>query len=110
MYVYGAKSIMHEKIRLAGGSNAIKDEFSMVSPEISREYLLRQNPDVIMGPDLATFEKEVLNNYPELAKLSAWQNKRIYKLNADLATRPSPRFIASVTEMRAILAKAYPKK
>jgi iron complex transport system substrate-binding protein len=105
IYVYGQNTLMTDKIRKAGGENALQEVFKQLSPPLTREYILKLNPDVIFG-----FRPEQMNNtffrlYPELKKVNAYKTGRIYELTDDLASRPSPRVVESVKEIRAFLQK-----
>jgi iron complex transport system substrate-binding protein len=41
--------------------------------------------------------------YPELKKIKAYQNKRVYEVTDDLNSRPSPRVIESVLELKNLI-------
>jgi iron complex transport system substrate-binding protein len=102
IYVFGRNTIMTDKIKLAGGENAVQEIFDQPYPPLTREYILKLNPDVIFGLDAerkATFFKL----YPELKKVKAYRNNRIYDLTDDLASRPSPRVVESVKEIQKYL-------
>ncbi|MFC5269715.1 ABC transporter substrate-binding protein [Adhaeribacter terreus] len=104
IYVYGRNTLMTDKLEKAGGANAIQEIFPQQSPQLTREYVLQLNPDFIFGtskPQNETF----FRLYPELQKVNAFKNKRIFILNDDLASRPSPRVVESIREIRNYLQK-----
>ena len=51
IYVYGQNTLMTDKIKRAGGENALQEIFKQQSPPLTREYMLQLNPDVIFGLD-----------------------------------------------------------
>jgi iron complex transport system substrate-binding protein len=95
---------MTDKIKLAGGENALTEVFKQQSPPLTREYILQLNPDVIFGLS-AERKQTFFNLYPELKRISAYQQNRIYDLTDDLASRPSPRVVESIKEIKAYLLK-----
>jgi iron complex transport system substrate-binding protein len=60
---------------------------------------------VIFGTSSEQLENTFFNLYPELKKINAYQKKQIYRLTDDLASRPSPRVVASIREIRNFLQK-----
>lgn len=102
IYVYGRNTLMTDKIEKAGGRNALQETFPQQSPQLTREYILQLNPGYIFGvskPQNDAF----FRLYPELKKVNAYQNHRIFELNDDLASRPSPRVVESIREIRNFL-------
>jgi iron complex transport system substrate-binding protein len=96
---------MSEKILLAGGINAIQDLKNRPFPELSREYILKLNPDVILGGTFQKMDSTFFSKYPELKQITAYQKRQIYPLKDDLATRPSPRIIQSIIEIKEALGR-----
>jgi iron complex transport system substrate-binding protein len=103
IYAYGLNTFMTDKIRLAGGQNAVDTIFAKIYPELTREYILKRNPDVLLGGSFGKMDSTFFMLYPELKKINAYKNKRIYDLNDDLTSRPSPRVLESVEEIRNVL-------
>ena len=104
IYVYGRNTLMTDKLEKAGGANAIQEIFPQQSPQLTREYVLQLNPGYIFGisrPQNDAF----FRLYPELKKVDAYKNNRIFVLNDDLASRPSPRVVESIWEIRNYLQK-----
>lgn len=100
IYAYGKNTILSDKLQLAGAVNAIDTIFDNPYPALSREYILKLNPDIIFGGTFNEMDSSFFNLYPELKKTKAYQNKRIYKLTDDLNSRPSPRVIEAVLELK----------
>ncbi len=110
IFAYGKNTLMNDKIRLAGGKNAIDQVFDKVYPELTREYILHINPDVLFGGTFSKMDSTFFKLYPELKQINAYKNKHIYALTDDLATRPSPRVIESVREIKGYLDRYYQTK
>lgn len=68
-------------------------------PQINREEIIKQNPDLILVADHSNItKKEILNQYPEWKTISNIEDK-IILLNSDLFNRPGPRFLEAVKEL-----------
>lgn len=104
IYVYGRNSLMTDKIKWAGGENALQETFRQQSPQLTREYVLQLNPDFIFGISQQQ-NQAFFRLYPELQKVIAYKNNRIFALTDDLASRPSPRIVESIREIRNYLYK-----
>lgn len=100
IYAYGKNTILSDKLQLAGAVNAIDTIFDNPYPALSREYILKINPDIILGGTFNEMDSSFFNLYPELKKTNAYRNKRIYKVTDDLNSRPSPRVIEAVIELK----------
>jgi iron complex transport system substrate-binding protein len=100
IYAYGKNTILTDKLRLAGAVNAIDTVFDNPYPALSREYILKINPDIMLGGTFNEMDSSFFKLYPELKKTKAYQNKRIYKVTDDLNSRPSPRVIEAVIELK----------
>lgn len=90
-------TFMDDFIRFSGGKNIAT---GLKIGSVTREYVLKQNPDVIfivtMGI-VAEEEKDTWLNYPSL---SAAKNKKIFVLNADKTCSPTPiLFVDALDEM-----------
>lgn len=99
IYVHGYYSIMTDKLRIAGMDNIIDSSFKKISPEVSREYLLSKNPD-LMFCAFSDYEKDFFNLYPELRRMKCYRNKAIFKITEDLQSRPGPRILEAVMELK----------
>lgn len=64
-------------------------------PILSREEVLRKNPDWIILPSGYSIN-EILENYPEWKNLIAIKNRKVISVEPDLFFRPGPRFIEAV--------------
>lgn len=103
VYVYGQNTLFTDKIRLAGGQNAVTEKFAQPYPALTREYILKLNPDVVLGGSFGKLDSTFFRLYPELKRIRAYQTHRIYGPTDDLISRPSPRVVESVRELRRLL-------
>ncbi len=99
IYVYGPSTVLTDKLRILGAENAVPETYDA----LTREYILKANPDVILGGTPQELEEGFFNLYPELRKIKAYQNQRLYAPDFDLMARPSPRVVESVKELEKFL-------
>lgn len=99
IYVYGHSTVISDKLRILGAENAAEETFDA----LTREYILKSNPDVLLGGKPQELEEKFFSLYPELRKINAYQNQRLYDPNFDLMSRPSPRVVESIRELEKFL-------
>lgn len=99
IYVYGHNTAITDKLRIVGAENAVEETYE----PLTREYILKSNPDVILGGTPQELEENFFSIYPELQKINAYQNKRLYKPTTSLMARPSPRVVESIRELERFL-------
>lgn len=97
LYSVGRRTFLGELLELAGGENVLTDS-SINYPKISKEFILRHSPEVIIqaGPNanLSPKEKaESLRHWQRFPTLTAVKNKTIYFVGADYILIPGPRFL-----------------
>lgn len=105
IYCYGQNTLFTDQIRLAGGQNAVQEVFAQPYPALTREYILKLNPDVLLGGRFGKLDSTFFKNYPELRRIRAYQTRRVYPITGDLMERPGPRVVEAVRELQSILAK-----
>ncbi|UOQ71887.1 ABC transporter substrate-binding protein [Hymenobacter cellulosilyticus] len=103
IYVYGENTLFTDRIRLAGGQNAVTEHFAQPYPALTREYILKLNPDVLIGGSFGKLDSTFFKTYPELRRIKAYQSRRVYGITGDLMERPSPRVVESVRELHRLL-------
>lgn len=103
MYVYGIDSYGSDVLELASAQNAITDTLESPFPVITREYLLKLDPDYIISGDSMALYHNLLKLYPELRQLKAVQKKQLGVFSDDLISRPGPRLIKGACEIRTLL-------
>lgn len=88
LYTIGKDSFITDLINRAGGESVTKD-VATAYPKISKETALALNPDAII---LSESENNLQPN--EVFKNSnAVKNGKVFKINADIISRPSPRLV-----------------
>lgn len=98
LYTVGKDSFITDLINRAGGESVTKD-IATGYPKISKETALVLNPEAIILSESADNQEpnEVFANSP------AVKNKRIYKINADLLSRPAPRIVDALEQIAKAL-------
>ena len=108
IYSYGQNTLFTDEIRLAGGQNAIRETFPQPYPALTREYVLKLNPDVLLGGSFGKLDSTFFKNYPELRSINAYKNRRVYPITGNLLERPGPRVVESVHELYRLLQLTVP--
>ena len=103
IYSYGRNTLFTDEIRLAGGQNAVTETFPQPYPALTREYVLKLNPDVLLGGSFEKLDSTFFKNYPELRRTNAYRRRRVYPITGDLLERPGPRVVESVRELQALI-------
>lgn len=100
LYSFGKDSYVHELIEIAGGFS-ITESLDSSSPELSEEYVITSNPDMILG----TFANEVdlLENHPAFQSVPAIRDNHICMVDASLILRPGPRLVEGMEEIAACI-------
>lgn len=94
LFTIGKDSFLTEIIERGGGISLTKD-VATAYPKLSKETALVLNPDAIIlseSPDNLE-PNEIFKNS------NAVKNKKIFKINADLLSRPSPRLIDALEQI-----------
>ncbi|WP_370589836.1 ABC transporter substrate-binding protein [Rufibacter sp. LB8] len=103
IYVYGLNTLFTDKLRYAGGKNAVQELFAQPYPALTREYILQLNPDIILGGTFEHLDKTFFSLYPELRRVKAYQQKRIFEVDDNLMSRPGPRVVEGILELQSKL-------
>lgn len=106
IYSYGQNTLFTDEIRLAGGQNAVRETFPQPYPALTREYILKLNPDVLLGGSFGKLDSTFFRNYPELKRIKAHQTRRVFAITGNLMERPGPRVLESVRELQGLLKLA----
>ena len=94
LFTIGKNSFLNQLIYEAGGKSVTADVDSAF-PKLSKETALALDPDVIIlsdSPDNQGPNEVFVNS-------SAVKNKRVYKINADIISRPGPRLIDALEQI-----------
>jgi iron complex transport system substrate-binding protein len=103
IYAYGQNTLFTDKIRLAGGQNAVVEQFAQPYPALTREYILKLNPDVLIGGSFGKLDSTFFRNYPELKRIRAYEQRQVFGITGSLMERPGPRVVESVRELQRLL-------
>jgi iron complex transport system substrate-binding protein len=101
----GPGTFLHELLTIANAEN-IAGNAAVAYPVLSREEILRRQPDVIIATnDIVRSTDDILKAYPEWKSLRAVQKKRVALVDASIVSRPGPRVIEG---LRTILQAIHP--
>ncbi len=94
LFTIGKESFLTEVIKNAGGFSATKD-VPTAYPKLSKETAMAMNPAVILLSDSDDNREPnaVFKNSP------AVKNGRVYRINADIISRPGPRLVDAIEEI-----------
>ena len=103
IYSVGKNTFVHQILTFAGLENITADT-DVNYPLLNREEILVRNPSYILLYETNNNDvQEILKAYPEWNTLSAVINERIFFINADLFSRPGPRFVDAVERLNKII-------
>lgn len=102
IYAFGTACIHNELLEIAGGQNIV--EGSLPYSVLSREAIIRLNPDVIieLAPDQEAPE-DPAQPWQKLSSVNAVKNNQIHVLTGDYTCIPGPRFIQTLEDFSAII-------
>lgn len=98
LFTVGKQSFLTEIIERAGGTS-VTANVETAYPKISKETALALSPDVIIlseSPDNLE-PNDVFKNSP------AMKNGKVFKINADILSRPSPRIVDALEQIAEAL-------
>lgn len=107
VYVAGQQDFYNDLLEIAGGRNVYQYQHIAV-PAVSREGLMRLNPEVIIdifpGPDEHHQDlSKVRQRWQQLDSVQAIKNKRLHIIEADYATKPGPRVIDLLEDLAVMI-------
>jgi len=88
-------TFMDDYITFSGGSNIIS---GLKSGVVSRESVLMKNPEVIFIITMGVVGKQEKEVWQSYKSLNATKNKRIFTIDANLASSPTPETFVDVVE------------
>jgi iron complex transport system substrate-binding protein len=94
LFTIGNESFLTEIVHRAGGISVTRD-VATGYPKLSKETALAMNPEVIILSDSEDNREsnDVFKNSP------AKKNGRVYRINADIISRPGPRLVDALEEI-----------
>jgi iron complex transport system substrate-binding protein len=104
----GKGTFLNELIAAAGGNN-LAASTGLTYPSLSREMILTADPEALLVTADAIESIESLTSlYPEWTRLSAVRNGRVYRVDADLISRPGPRSVEGLALLISYLHRGQP--
>lgn len=98
IHAFGTECLHNELLELAGGQNVVEGKLPFAI--LSREAILRLNPDVIIElTPAATAPDDPTEPWKQLSSVKAVRNNRITVLTGDRAFIPGPRFIDTLEDL-----------
>lgn len=100
LFTIGKESFLTEVVELAGGESVTKD-VATTYPKLSKETALALNPDALILSDSEDNREpnDVFKTSP------AVKNGFVYRIDADIISRPGPRLIDALEQMASLLHK-----
>jgi iron complex transport system substrate-binding protein len=92
----GRGSFIDNMITMAHGVN-IAQTTNTMWPQLSEEYILAQDPDVIILSD--KFDINALRRRPGWSEIKAIKTGRVYHINENLVSRPGPDIINAFVQI-----------
>ena len=95
----GKNSYMNDLLKKAGAENICED-LPQKYPEITPEFLLKNQPNFILRSD-GSFTKieDLVALYPMLNNLEAIENEQIISISPDYMSRPGPRIYLALEQL-----------
>ena len=110
LYTIGKTSFITDMIRLAGGRSVTASEKKAYF-KCSMEWVMRQQPDVIIMPSASDRQVKVLTTRPGWKDLNAVKKNRIfYEFDPDLLSRMGPRTLDGIKLLREYFESVKNKK
>ncbi len=94
LFTIGKESFLNDLINRAGGVS-VTENVATAYPKLSKETALALNPEAIILSDSADNKEpnEVFKNSP------AMKNNKVFRVNADIISRPSPRIVDALEQI-----------
>lgn len=106
IFVYGENTLLSQLLKEAGGRNAIAGVSKDAYPQLTREMLVKINPDVIVSTTLDPLNELFWGKYPEAKLTNAYLDDQVYSLKGNYHSRPGPRFVDSFRQLIEIVRDA----
>jgi len=102
LWTVGPGSFVHDLLESGGGRN-VAEALGVPYAQYSLEALLEKNPDVIVLAALDPTLGPGLEALPGWSNLRAVREGRVYRVDADLVSRPGPRVVDGVELVARLL-------
>jgi len=98
MMGFNSKSLPGQIFKILGIEN-IADNLKGERPIISPEYLISQNPDILLGAMGIKGKQDILDSNPFVIKTTAGKKRNIAIVESSRILRPTPRIIDTVEDL-----------
>lgn len=103
LIVAGGKSYLNQLLDKAGAKNIFASSGEKY-PKVTAEAILAGNPEYIFIPDgQGQLYTELINHYPQLARMQAAGTGQVFALDPDLILRPGPRTLQGLITLTKVL-------
>jgi len=108
LVVVGGHTFLNELLETAGATN-LATRFPSTYPTLSREAVVSEDPDLVLVTSEVVADTRLLfEEFPEWTSLKAAQRKRIYRIDADLVSRPGPRSVEALRMIARLVRGGTP--
>jgi iron complex transport system substrate-binding protein len=104
-FVFGKDTYASDILRLSGGINAVDSIYGNPYPVVSAEYILKVNPDIIMGGESVGLNKDFFELHKEMKHTKAYSNHQYYTIDEDYLSRPGPRVVKAIKVIQEIIER-----
>jgi iron complex transport system substrate-binding protein len=107
LYAFGASSYINDVIAHSGGRSATA-VFEGASVVLTEEFVIRENPDIIVGAfaDHGTMEG-LTTKYPAWKVVKAVRNGHLCTANPDHLLRPGPRLVSGINTLARCISTTH---
>lgn len=98
MMIFSQNSLPGEIFEILGVENISKG-LPGSRPIVSSEYLLKENPDILVCSMSIENKEDIIRNNPIIEKIKAGQNRNIFIIESDKIIRATPRIIDALEEL-----------
>ena len=108
LIVAGGYTFLNELLETAGAAN-LAARFPATYPTLSREAVVSEDPDLLLVTSEVIADARLLfDEFPEWTSLKAAQRSRIYRIDADLVSRPGPRSVEALRMIARLVRGGTP--
>lgn len=108
LIVAGGQTFLNELLETAGATN-LAARFPATYPTLSREAVVSEDPDLLLVTSEVIADVRLLfDEFPEWTSLKAAQRSRIYRIDADLVSRPGPRSVEALRMIARLVRGGTP--
>ena len=108
LIVAGGHTFLNELLETAGATN-LAARFPATYPTLSREAVVSEDPDLLLVTSEVIADARLLfDEFPEWTSLKAAQRSRIYRIDADLVSRPGPRSVEALRMIARLVRGGTP--